>query len=333
MAWAVRFEAGDSTVDRMNENTARSLISLMKTVRHIAFGYSTRCNIRCAHCVAADGISPATQMELKQAEAIIDEMAQSHVTGISFTAGEPFLFVDEIGQLIRRCRGYGIYTRMVTNAFWARTGPQADAVVGDLLEKGLSQLRISFSRWHRKSIPDHNILHAASACKKLGLDYFISFVTDFSTRDDAIEDFFRNHRLKYFPEPLIYSGRAGGFDRPDIHNDYRPNRCSMNPYLSPELDMFACCDAGASFTQTGFFHLGNRRDVTIDGMFRKKETNALYNLIRIMGLSAMASYLGFPASRIVRYQKCELCGEMFNSPENLRRLQEAVTSDLAEWKR
>jgi hypothetical protein len=30
---------------------------------------------------------------------------------------------------------------------------------------------------------------------------------------------------------------AGEFDRQRVFTDYRPNVCSMNPYLSPELDM------------------------------------------------------------------------------------------------
>ncbi len=158
-------------------------------------------------------------------------------------------------------------------------------------------------------------------------------MTDFSKQDDAFEQFLRDSDFKFFPEPLIYSGRAKGFNRSGIFTDYQPNLCSMNPYLSPELDMFACCDAGTHFTETGFFYLGNHRDYSIDALLQKKEKNILYNLIRTMGLTNMASYIGFKASEIVRYRKCKLCEKLFNSATNLRVLGNSVKSGLLNWTR
>jgi MoaA/NifB/PqqE/SkfB family radical SAM enzyme len=301
--------------------------------RQIAFGYSTKCNIKCEHCVAADESPRNAKMELSLAREIIEEMAYENVTVISFTAGEPLLFFDDMINLVQLCKEKGLYSRIVTNGFWAGTQGHSDTIVSELMQSGLSQLRISSSRWHQKNISRENIVNAAHSCQEYGLDYFISFVTDFSEHDDPFEQFLRDSKLKYFPEPLIYFGRAGGFNRSNIFTDYQPNTCSMNPYLSPELDMYACCDAGIRFTKTGFFYLGNLKDHPIDALFRKKEQNPLFSLIRNMGLSTIASYSGFKASEIVTYRKCELCEELFNSPENLRILEKSAKSDLANWTR
>ncbi len=300
----------------------------MDNQRQIAFGYSTKCNVKCEHCVAVNESSGNATMALNTAKEIIEEMAYCNVKGISFTAGEPLLFFDDIRNLIRLCRESGIYSRVVTNGFWAKDQEHSDHIVSALMKSGLSQLRISFSRWHQKNISRENIVNAASSCQKYGLDYFISFVTDFSRYDDPFEQFLRDNDLMFFPEPLIYFGNAGEFDRPRIFTDYQPNTCAMNSYLTPDLEMFACCDAGTQFSKTGFFFLGNLKDYSIDELFQKKEKNHLYYLIRTMGLTNIASYLGFRASEIVRYRKCELCYELFNSEENLRILEEAVTADL-----
>jgi len=305
----------------------------MNNIRQIAFGYSTKCNIKCEHCVAVDDSTRYGKMALNRAEAIIQEMARSDVTGISFTAGEPLLFLEDLTHLIQLCNENDIYSRIVTNGFWAKTREHSDSVVSGLKRSGLSQLRISFSRWHQKHISQENIVNAASSCKKYGLDYFISFVTDFSKQNDSLEQFLRDNDLKFFPEPLIYFGRAGKFDRSSISTDYQPNTCSMNPYLSPELDMFACCDAGNRFTGTDFFFLGNLKDHSIDALFKKKERNVLFHLIGTMGLTNMASFLGIKASEIVQYRKCELCEKLFNSTENLNILERSATSDLINWKR
>jgi len=301
-------------------------------MRKIAFGYSTRCNVRCEHCVAADAIPENLKMELAQAKEIIAAMAGAQIQGISFTAGEPLIYLDEITELVNLChQKYGIYTRVVTNCFWAKTPALADSYIVQLKENGLSQLRMSYSRWHQKNIARRNIVNAAQSCQKNGLDYFISFVTDFSEQDDACEHYLRDHNLIFFPEPVIFAGRAQSFERLPLYTDYQANCCPMNPYLAPSLDMYACCDAGSHFTHTNFFHLGNLKDSTVEQLLQKSETNSLYNHIRTMGITAIASFAGFKAREIIQYRKCELCEKLFNSPDMLSMLQREAHSGLSSW--
>lgn len=272
-------------------------------------------------------------MELAQAKSLIGEMARAHVRGISFTAGEPLLYLDDICELVNLCRAHGIYTRVVTNSFWAKTPALAESYVSQLKENGLSQLRLSYSRWHQKNIARQNVLQAAQSCQKIGLDYFISFVTDFSEHDDTVEHYLRDHKLKFFPEPVIYAGRAGVIDHQPLRTDYQANCCPMNPYLAPNLDMYACCDAGSHFTRTNFFLLGNAKENSIDELFKKSETNLLYNHIRTIGMTDIASFVGFSAREIIGYRKCELCEKMFNSPAMLKKLEQESRSGLNSWHR
>lgn len=299
--------------------------------RKIAFGYATQCNMRCGHCVAADEVPASSKMEPAQAEQLIGALAAANVRGVSFTAGEPLLFLTDIARLIRRCRKNDIFTRVVTNGFWAATPGRADETVAALRQAGLSQLRISCSRWHQAQIQPQNLVNAAASCRRLGVDYYISFVTDFSPRDDQLEDFLRRNRLKYFPEPLIYFGRADELQRQPLCTDFRPNRCAMNPYLSPELDMFACCDGNDRFKQTDFLFLGNLKDYPVEQLFQWYENHRLFGLIRTVGLSRLASAFGLSARQIVTYRKCELCETLFNSKENLRRLNRIADSDPSRW--
>ena len=301
-------------------------------MRKLAFGYSTRCNIRCEHCVAKGDIPDSRKMNHDKAKEIIGEMARANVGGISFSAGEPFLYINEISELVKLCGQLGIYTRIVTNSFWAKTAAASDRLVSELKENGLCQLRLSYSRWHQKNINRNNVLNAARSCRKIGLNYYISFVTDFSREDDQYEEFLRNHCLTFFPEPLIYAGRAESFKRRSILTDYQANCCDMNPYLTPDLDMYACCDAGSHFSETNFFYLGKLNGSTVEQLFTKSETDRLHNLIRTMGITNIASFAGMKAREIITYSKCELCRKLFNSPETLARLRTEV-SQLAAWSR
>ncbi len=301
--------------------------------RTIAFGYSNHCNIRCRHCVAADAIYENSTMDLSRAREIIAEMAEARVQGVSFTAGEPLIYLDDIAELINLCQGFGIYTRVVTNSFWGKTAESADRYVEKLKNVGLSQLRLSFSRWHQENVPLTSVLNVTKSCQKNGLNYFVSFVTDFSQNDDVYEQYLRRHNLKFFPEPIIFAGRAKDFARTPIHTDYQANCCPMNPYLAPNLDMYACCDAGSHFSNTNFFHLGNINDSSIDELFTRSETNRLYSHIRNMGISTLASFAGFKTREIVGYRKCELCEKLFNSKDLLATLESQQDSGLNTWYR
>jgi MoaA/NifB/PqqE/SkfB family radical SAM enzyme len=282
--------------------------------------------------VATEDVAENRKMDHDKAKEIIAGMAQAGVGGISFSAGEPFLYINEIAELIKLCSQVGIYTRIVTNSFWAKTTESADNLVAELKENGLCQLRLSYSRWHQKNVNGLNVLNAARSCRKVGLNYYVSFITDFSKEDDQHEQFLRDHCLTYFPEPVIYAGRAESFKRRSILTDYQANCCDMNPYLTPDLDMYACCDAGSHFPETNFFYLGNLNENTLEQLFTKSETNRLHNLIRTMGITNIASFAGMKAREIITYSKCELCRKLFNSPEMVTRLKSEV-SQLAAWSR
>ena len=297
-------------------------------MRKIAFGYSTRCNIRCAHCVATSDKPDNIKMELSRAKEIISELAEAGVTGMSFTAGEPFIYFDDLLELVKLCNELKIYTRVVTNSYWAKSPESAARHLALLGQRGLCQLRMSYSRWHQQHIPHENILNAAHACTNLGIDYFVSFVTDFTDEDDSYEQFLRDNSLKFFPEPVIYSGRASSFGRKSIFTDYQENRCGMNAYLAPDLTMYACCDAGSQFTATNFFRLGNLQHYSVEQLFAKSEKCQLYNCIRTVGITAIASYIGYKARDIVTYRKCELCEKIFNSQKRLSLLEKTLKIGL-----
>ena len=66
--------------------------------------------------MATEDLSADKKMDSDRAREIIVEMAQAGVGGISFSAGEPFLYFNEIVALVKLCQRIGIYTPVAMRA-------------------------------------------------------------------------------------------------------------------------------------------------------------------------------------------------------------------------
>lgn len=81
--------------------------------------YTDRCNAQCPQCGMRGGNDfPRTTLGVTKTKKIIAAAAQKGFAALSFTGGEPFMYLDEICQLSRFAAEQGInYIRTGTNGF------------------------------------------------------------------------------------------------------------------------------------------------------------------------------------------------------------------------
>lgn len=81
--------------------------------------YTDRCNARCPQCgMRVTEQFRRSRLDIDVAKKIIDSAAEKGVKAISFTGGEPMIFLDEIVELLKYAHDAGIkYTRTGTNGF------------------------------------------------------------------------------------------------------------------------------------------------------------------------------------------------------------------------
>ncbi len=115
---------------------ARRLVSL-SDLRRLAAGripgqvviqYTDRCNASCAQCGMRVGNRfPRSTLRPEILWPQIEAMAKRGVAAISFTGGEPLLYLKDIAPLARRARDAGIrYVRTGTNGFLFREHDRPD---------------------------------------------------------------------------------------------------------------------------------------------------------------------------------------------------------------
>ena len=90
--------------------------------------YTTRCNAACVQCgMRVTNQEPRVTMRPDDVRRLIDAMAERGVASISFTGGEPLLFLEEVVDLMRYAGQAGIrYIRTGTNGFVFRHSGRHD---------------------------------------------------------------------------------------------------------------------------------------------------------------------------------------------------------------
>jgi hypothetical protein len=109
--------------------TITSLLKFLRARRvpgQLVIQLTDHCNARCPQCgmrVTA-GFKRAT-LAVDAIKRIIDAAAARGVQAVSFTGGEPFLFLDALVELLHHAGAAGIaYTRTGTNGFWFQGADQ-----------------------------------------------------------------------------------------------------------------------------------------------------------------------------------------------------------------
>ena len=291
-------------------------------MKSLAIGYSSKCNNNCAHCIARPAFPSEVKMSFENAKDIILQAKSIGTKKIWFTLGEPFLYIDDIKKLVSLCNSLGIMTRIVTNAFWASNSQKSDEMVKEMGDCGLTQLRISASRFHQTEIDLQNVINAAQSCVKHNLDYYISFITDYSAEDEEIGVKLKKSGLNYSKESLICFGEALESKKYKLPDDYSHKCKALNPIVTPDLKVYVCCGIGGYFDKTNFFYLGDLKGKKLSEINETYiQKNRILDLIRSIGLVELAKIAGFDANEATKMHRCILCEKLFNSVDNIKKIE------------
>jgi MoaA/NifB/PqqE/SkfB family radical SAM enzyme len=139
----------ESCADRQDER--RSLV--LDDEPFLLVHYTALCNASCSHCVVESGPRRTGRMPIDLATQLIEgARAIPRLRLVVFSGGESFIYLEDILKLCQIARDFGLQTRVISNAYWARTPEMAAAMLERLEERALDQLAISFGDFHRAYI-------------------------------------------------------------------------------------------------------------------------------------------------------------------------------------
>ena len=139
----------------------------MLTGIHILMTY--KCNLECDHCFLYSSPNAQGTMTLPQIRSVLSESRKiTSVEWIYFEGGEAFLFYPSLLEGIRVARDMGFKVGIVTNAYGAVSGEDAEVWFQPLADLGVAHLSISDDSFHygeENSPPKRGI----AAARKLGI--------------------------------------------------------------------------------------------------------------------------------------------------------------------
>lgn len=138
-----------------------------------------RCNFSCAHCSV--GSSPSTRMKMPESifRKLFDDLEQvESFRVIVFTGGEATLHPEMLKEGIRRGKALGLRTRIVSNAWWAKSVERSKAYLQDLVDHGLDEINTSYDDFHEPFIKIEKIGNLLEATMELGMTLGLGVIND-----------------------------------------------------------------------------------------------------------------------------------------------------------
>jgi sulfatase maturation enzyme AslB (radical SAM superfamily) len=80
----------------------------------VVWDFTHKCNLHCKHCYSNSGAVEEEELSTAQALAVVDQLADAHVTALAFSGGEPLTRKDFF-QVARHASDRGLYVSLASN--------------------------------------------------------------------------------------------------------------------------------------------------------------------------------------------------------------------------
>lgn len=319
-----------------NESTAfkRSFFSSIEVI------VTSRCNIKCRHCIYDCQPFSTEQLSKSAIKDLIKQAAKlNSLRSVIFTGGEAFLEYDILIENIALCEELGLESSVVTNGFWALDSHITTQRLKKL--KGLKILNVSTDSFHQEFVPVDRIRNIIKSCHELGIECIvrISYLNDSASEIGIIKKQLAGLEGLYSISamPVAPFGRAATLiDTPLIY-EYDPNGipcCGADcPVIDANGDVKFCPGGLFSHPENSLLKVGNIFNETLETIKKSANLNPIVQMLRLRGPSGLAYLVRsqailegipfLPQMKEVR-DLCSLCKYVITDPDNAKLLQRAV---------
>lgn len=265
-----------------------------------------KCTAKCEQCCLGCNPNIKEKLELEEIKKYIDEAIKSFpsLKILIVTGGECFTLKDELDLIISYATEKGLLTRVVTNAYWAKTEVSAMKRVKSLAEAGLKEINFSTGDEHQKYVPFEYILNAAFASYKVGINTILISIEGHKkarfTSDEAIthpmySDFIKkeaNHNIQIINNVWMPFKKDITIESVNQGNYVACEKCENlfnSIIINPYSHMLSCC--GLIAERTPYLKLGSLKEKDIKSLYYQQYSDFIKILIATEGPYKILKYL------------------------------------------
>lgn len=306
-----------------------------------------KCTAQCHNCCfQCSPLSKKKMMLLEMQNWIVKCLdAFPSIEMVVFSGGECTLLGNSLFDIIRFVSSREVSTRIVTNAWWAKTYDTAYNYVAKLKRNGLKEINFSTGDDHQQWIPFEYVRNAALAAYRLGVVCAINI----ETHDKSSFDFdsylqkdkvfasccsnnMVNNRKCIYVEHGVWAPMN---DKDECEYSYEKYKDSLNYKrcenlfdnipINPYGEVLACC--GITSEQNPFLRLGNIAHEDIKIIYGRSFMDILKVWLFVSGPISILHFIhkvvGVKDGVAPRHM-CIMCKEIFSNSEYLAILREHI---------
>lgn len=214
---------------------------------NIVPGY--QCNMSCAHCLNDSGPSRTeSNLGTEELKNIIQEIKHRTPPKMTFTGGEPTLYIQTINYLIAGHPAIdSCEVKITTNGKFATSLQSAIATLNKI--NHLSFVQMSYDFFHQKYVPFKNVENLAAAAARLNIKFQIITTVQNPMQIAEINDLTEGLKVRVVFQPSVKAGRAlttkSSFEYPKLQEDVLKKKCPNIGTITyiPQRGYTVCCSS------------------------------------------------------------------------------------------
>lgn len=297
---------------------------------------TNQCNFLCAHCCTDSGPHDTTRFGSADLVSVLDGLRLApDVHSVHVSGGEPFLALRQLELISHRCKVDGRLLGVNTNGFWIRSKNICDRFDSSL--SGISELFISYSKWHAEFISPDEVSRAIGFAQERGIRVELMIVFEKQAEIPVLKQVIPADYRSDVPVSVSVVDRLGRAEKlhlsPEPDTDLQESYgCSEanRPVVMPDGTFLMCCNTVGYTRGASGLSLGQvTAPEDVPSLLQDHREDDGVRAVRVFGPNLISALrrtsLPGPDSE-ADTEKCSNCAKLLNSKQALQQLREYVKS-------
>jgi len=315
---------------------------------NLTFIATNKCTAACKNCCFSCNPKNKDRLTLSDMKQYVTQSVEEFNTIkiLVITGGECFTLGKDLDKIIQFANKKGLKTRVVTNAYWAKSLEKAHLIVNQLVDDGLDEINYSTGDEHQVWVPYENIINAVISSLESRLATVVNIessnLSDFSSKiflkDSRLEKYKHLINKKFFlidgmwmpflksTELKLKSLNEENEKKPLIYLQKNEKRCTSLFYaitITPNNQVYSCC--GMTLLYNSYLRLGNAQKYSLKTLYEYQFKDFLKIWLFTEGPEKILTFCyqkrKINVNDTSKMHICQICFEIFRDKENISILQ------------